>query len=180
MVEYEKWIKHELKIHKVRVHKWGKFNENETYYAYFNSRRVFIPIPECTYSLLIALHEIGHLVKGNHIYGYIAEYKAEMWAMSTALKKFKIKDIKYEISSKKYIYETLLEDIVFRLLPISKIHKSVIKWIGTTPNKIKKDAINLCSELKIEHKIQEKLEAEYIIMKYKPKKKKYEKKVVLF
>lgn len=153
MVEYEKWIKDELKENKVRVHRWGEFNEDEIYYAYFDSRRVYIPHPKCTYSMLIALHEIGHLVRGNHKYGYIAEYEAEMWAMNTALKKYKIKNKKYEMSSKAYVYENLLEDIVFRSLPICKIQKRIIKWIGISPHKIKRDAREYYLRIKEELKM---------------------------
>jgi hypothetical protein len=166
MVEYEKWIKDELKENKVRVHRWGKFHEDETYYAYFDSRRVYIPRPECTYSLLIALHEIGHLVKGNHKYGYIAEYKAEMWAMDTALSKYRIKNKKYEISSKAYVYENLLEDIVFRLLPIHKIQKRIIKWIGVSPRKVKKDATAYCLRIRKEFQILKELDAEDMLSQY--------------
>jgi hypothetical protein len=141
MVEYEAFIKDELKKHKIRVHKWGKFNENETYWAYFNSRRVYIPVPECSYSLLLSLHEIGHLVMGNHIYGHIAEYKAEMWAIRTAFERFNIKNEEYESTGRNYIYENILEDIMVRKMEIDEISKPIMKWVKTTPTKIKKSII---------------------------------------
>jgi hypothetical protein len=147
MVEYEKWIKDELKENKIRVHKWGEFNDNEIYYAYFESRRVYIPRPVCDYSMLIGLHEIGHLVRGNHIYGCIAEYEAEIWAINTAYKKYNIRNKEYELTGKDYIYNNLLEDIVFRLLPIEKIPKKIIKWVNKTPNIIKKDIITYYKEI---------------------------------
>ena len=163
MVEYEKWIKDELKENKVRVHKWGEFNDDETYYAYFESRRVYIPRPICSYSFLISLHEIGHLVKGNNKYGYIAEYEAEIWAISTASGKYQIKDRKYEMSSKVYVYETLLEDIVFRLLPIHEIQKQIIKWIGVSLFKIKKDAIAYCMKIRKEYQTLKELDSKYML-----------------
>ena len=144
---YIGWIKDELKLHSIRVHKWGKFDWDETYYAYFDSRRVYIPIPECTTSLFIALHEIGHIVKGERVYGYLAEYQAEQWALQRARIKYKIISKTYEDSARRYVYEHLLEDVVYRLLPIKKIQKKVIKWIGVTPEKIRKDALKLCRRL---------------------------------
>jgi hypothetical protein len=166
MVEYEKWIRNELKENKIRVHRWGEFNDDETYYAYFESRRVYIPRPICTYSLLIALHEIGHLVRGNHKYGYIAEYEAEMWAINTALKKYNIKNKKYETSSKVYVYENLLEDIVFRFLPLHKIQKRIIKWIGVSLHKIKKDVINFYGKIKKEYQILKEQVEKYSLPQY--------------
>jgi hypothetical protein len=147
MVEYEKWIKDELKENKVRVHRWGEFNENEIYYAYFDSRRVYIPRPKCSYSMLIALHEIGHLVKGNHIYGHVAEYEAEKWAINTAYKKYNIQDEAFELVGKEYIYNSLLEDITFRKFPIDKIQKRILKWINKTPDTVKTDVITYCIDV---------------------------------
>ena len=144
---YIGWVKDELKLNNVRVHKWGKFDWDETYYAYFDSRRVYIPIPECKTSLFIALHEIGHIVKGERLYGYLAEYQAEQWAIQVARDKYNIISKTYENSARKYVYDHILEDVVYRLLPIKRIQKKVMKWIGVTPEKIQKDALKVCTRL---------------------------------
>jgi hypothetical protein len=147
---YVQWIRDELTEHDVRVHRWGEFNWEETYYAYFDSRRVFIPAPQCKYSMLIALHEVGHIVKGERLYAYLAEYQAEKWAISTGAKKYGIVSKKYESSARDYVYQHLLEDVVFRQLPLTKIKKNVLKWIGVTTRKIRKDALRLCAKIREE------------------------------
>lgn len=140
---YKQWIVEQLDKHNVRVHRWRKFDWDETYYAYFDSRRVKIPIPECRYSLLIALHEIGHIVKGERTYGYLAEYHAEKWALHTAKSEYGITYKRYEQSAKVYVYTHLLEDIIIQHLPIKKIKPKVLKWIGVTIPKIERDVLKL-------------------------------------
>lgn len=143
--EYVNWIKDELKLHKIRVHKWGKFSEHETYYAYFDSRRVYIPVPKCDFSFLVALHEIGHLVVGNDFYGHIAEYNAEEWALQTAKTKYGIISEEYEESGKNYVYEQLIEDIAYRFFNYSNLNLKIKRWINIP----KKYIINDAEKLKI-------------------------------
>jgi hypothetical protein len=100
--------------------------------------------------MLIALHEVGHIVKGERLYAYLAEYQAEKWAISTAATKYGIVSKKYEKSARDYVYQHLLEDVVFRQLPLSKIKKTVLKWIGVTIQKIRKDALRLCGRIRAE------------------------------
>jgi hypothetical protein len=170
---YIDWVKSELKRHDVRVHRWRKFNWEETYFAYFDSRRVSIPIPECKYSLLIALHEIGHIVKGERLYAYLAEYQAEKWAMETAQSKYGITYKKYENSAKEYVYQHLLEDVVFRMLPLNKIQRKVLKWIGVTIPKIRRDALKVCNRVRRELAMDEDLE---VVASLTPRRKQVKKK----
>lgn len=157
---YIQWIRDELTEHDVRVHRWREFNWEETYWAYFDSRRVSIPVPQCKYSMLIALHEVGHIVKGERLYAYLAEYQAEKWAISTAANKYGFVSKKYESSARDYVYQHLLEDVVFRQLPLTKIKKNVLKWIGVTTQKIRKDALRLCARIRAEISTELDLEVE--------------------
>jgi len=145
---YIQWIKNELNQYDIKVQKWGEFNDTSMYYAYFNTNRVYIPIPQCDYSFLVSLHEIGHIVTGNNILGHIAEFSAEKWAVSTAKKKYKITNDEFISVGKEYIYECLLEDIIYRLFDYNQIDKNIQKWIGKNKKDIKQDAIIYYNEFK--------------------------------
>jgi len=148
--KYLFWIKNELKQHNVRVHRWGEFNndDDEIYYAYFNSRRVYIPIPKCDHSFLISLHELGHIVTGNDFYGHIAEYNAERWAINLAKKKYKIKNEEYEESAKDYVYEHLIEDIACRFFNYKLLDPKIKRWINVNKKDLFEDVNNFSIENK--------------------------------
>lgn len=145
---YIQWVKNELNQYNIKVQKWGEFNDTDMYYAYFNSNRVYIPIPQCDYSFLVSLHEIGHIVTGNNILGHIAEYTAEKWAVDVAKKKYKIINDEFITIGKDYIYENLLEDIVYRMFDYNQLDKNIQKWIGKSKRDIKYDSINYYNEFK--------------------------------
>jgi hypothetical protein len=147
---YIKWIKDELKKYNVRVHRWGEFIDDEIFYAYFDSRRVYIPIPECDYSFTLALHEIGHILLGNNKYGHIAEYNAEIWCLELAKEKYNIYDEEYELTAKEYVYEEILKDIIYQCLPPTKINPQILKWLETNPKTIKSDAQDFYLKVKDE------------------------------
>ncbi len=140
---YKRWVTEQLDKHGIKVHRWCKFDWDETYYAYFDSRRVKIPIPECTTSLLIALHEIGHIVRGDRMYTYLSEYHAEQWAINTAKSAYNIQSKKYEQSAKIYVYNHLLDDVAYRHLNPNRVRAAILKWIGVTVNKLQSDAKKL-------------------------------------
>ena len=146
--EYVYWVKDELKKNRIRVQRWGKFSPHEIYYAYFQSRRVYIPIPECDFSFMVSLHEIGHIVSGDSFYGHIAEYNAERWAIHRAKVKYGIINESFEESGKDYIYEQLIEDIIFRSFDYKKLDPNIKRWLKIPQKTILRDARQLYLNIK--------------------------------
>jgi hypothetical protein len=146
--QYVSWIKDELKGNKIKVHKWGKFSQDETYYAYFDSRKVYIPVPECEVSFLVSLHEIGHIVLGNSFYGHIAEYNAERWAIHRAKVRYGMISEEFEKSGKNYVYEQLIEDIVYRSFDHKQLDPNIKRWLKVPQKLIVRDAEELYMDIK--------------------------------
>jgi hypothetical protein len=149
--QYLSWVKDELKQHNIRVHRWGEFKEDEIYYAYFDTRRVYIPVPKCDYSFLVSLHEIGHIVSGDSFYGHIAEYNAERWAIHRAKVNYGIISQSFEESGKEYIYENLIEDMVFREFNYEQLDPNIKRWIKVPKKTTLRDAEELYTYVKTAH-----------------------------
>ena len=113
---------------------------NITYQACFDTHRVFIPLPVDDYALYVCLHEIGHLVTGEARYAYLQEYKAEKWAMMK-LKQHGYYKKNFEREARQYVVNIMYEDILFRGLQPSKVHKRIMEWIGRSEDSIRRGAI---------------------------------------
>ena len=136
----------------ITVRKWMPYNDrrssfrNVVYEAYFDAHQVSIPIPIDRYSFYVCMHEIGHLVCGDRMHGYNMEYVAEQWALRKC-KQYGCYTKEIEKRAKDYVYQALLEDIVFRIMPMSKIRPDVLTWIGVDDAKVHRDAVKYARKL---------------------------------
>lgn len=138
--KYTTWIKDELSITKTKVKKWILWNglEDSIYEAYFDTRSVVIPIPVCSFSFLVALHEIGHISTGDRNTNYLREYNAERWAIKRA-KEYNVSNAGYVKDAKKYVRAHIVHDVIHNSLDIQKIKPYVLEWIKTTHISIGKE-----------------------------------------
>jgi hypothetical protein len=138
--EYKNFIKAELKITNVKVKKWLKWHPDgdQGYEAFIEARRVCLPIPECEWSFLVGLHEIGHVSTGERLYSYLMEYNAEKWAIRRAKESYGIICPDYEEDAKNYVKDHLIENLVFSDLRLKKVKPYVLDWIGETQSSLTK------------------------------------------
>ena len=136
----------------ITVRKWMPYNDrrssfrNVVYQAYFDAHQVSIPVPIDRYSFYVCMHEIGHLVCGDRMHGYNMEYVAEQWALRKCIQYgYYTKAIEH--GAKKYVYQAMLEDIVFRVMKIQRIRADVVDWIGASTPKIRRDAIKYARKI---------------------------------
>lgn len=129
-------LKQQLTRINCRVRMWLPYEECQTYYAYFDTRSVIIPVPLCDYSYMVALHEIGHISEGERQYSYLQEYRADMWSIKTAKQTLNIESTQYVLEAKAYILEHLIYNIAHQGLKIEKIKPYVLKWLGHTPESV--------------------------------------------
>jgi hypothetical protein len=137
MKPYEDWLREQLKLTKVRVRRWKDWDPYTVYEAFIDARSVIIPKPVCDWSFLVALHEIGHISTGERLYGYLQEYNAEQWAIKRA-KTYGIESKSYVADAKRYVRKHLLEDLAYTTLPLEKVSKRVLEWLGDDIEKLKK------------------------------------------
>lgn len=135
--KYITWIKGELLITKTKVKKWVVWNnlESSTYEAYFDTRSVVIPIPVCSWSFLVGLHEIGHISTGDRNANYLREYNAERWAIKRA-KEYNVTNAGYVKEAKEYVKSHIIHDLIHTSLKAEKIKPYVLKWIKATPKSL--------------------------------------------
>lgn len=136
-----------LDKHGIRVRKWMKYDPADTYWADFEKHWTIIPIPDCSWSLYICLHEIGHLVKGSRSYSYLQEYHAEKYAHDR-LKDLGVKGYHTMVKhGKKYVLWNAVQDIILYDLNPNAIRKEVRAWLGVTPRRLKSLALKHCTLL---------------------------------
>lgn len=111
-----------------------------TYYACLETRRVFIPVPVDNYSLYICLHEIGHIATGSYQYAYLQEYHAETWALDK-LRKHGYYRKGFEKQARKYVLNTLYEDICLRFCKLDTIPLRIQRWLDRDRNRINRGAV---------------------------------------
>lgn len=94
-------------------------------------RHITIPTPNTPEKFFVALHEIGHIVKGYGSKLYITEYKAEIFAIEEA-RKSGLKEIyikRYEKIAKAYVLMAIAKGYRNHL-NLDKLNKKIINWIG--------------------------------------------------
>ncbi len=144
-------VRNYLNKYGIRVRKWMPYRGKRTsrdvvYEAFYDDHSVNIPVPVDRYSFYVCMHEIGHLVKGDRIYGYTQEYVAEQYAIAKLIKYgYYTKEI--EESARRYVYEHLIQDLVIRNLNPSKVSTKVIEWTGRTKEQARKRALRLAKLL---------------------------------
>lgn len=147
--QYFPTIRKLLDRHNIVVKKWVKFEKDtgQVFHTDIEERRVLLPIPVCSESAYICLHEIGHVVKGDRKYVYLSEYHAEQYAMKWG-EKMKLpqlaKHIKY---AHKYVLDNLMEDVLFRQLDPNAVRREVRAWLGMSPTLIKKKALRRATRI---------------------------------
>ena len=128
---YLGWVREQLNTVGCKVVKWKPWSRDDSYFAYFSERRVILPVPECEYSFLVCLHEIGHVSSGDRSHTYLHEYNAERWCISRA-KQYGIESKRYNAGAKRYVRMHIYQNVVRDQLDIAKIKPYVLKWIGTS------------------------------------------------
>ena len=130
---YKAWLQAQLKLTKVNVQRWLPWNPegDQGYQAYIHSRRVNIPIPECDWSFLVGLHEIGHVSTGDRLYSHLMEYNAERWAIRRGKEAYGIVCPAYELDAKEYVKYHLIKDLAFSELKLKQVKPYVLDWIET-------------------------------------------------
>ena len=122
------------------MRKWLPWDETELgYEAFIDRRQVTLPIPTCSWSFMVCLHEIGHVSVGDRVYGHLAEYAAEQWAIKRAAESYGIVDLDYIKDAKQYVWMHIISDVFHRNLQVSKIKPYVLKWVGATPKHVDLD-----------------------------------------
>lgn len=148
---YKKWLKEQLAITKTKVHRWFDWDPDaDVYQAYMESRRVAIPTPECDWSFLVCLHEIGHVSTGYRLDSYLMEYNAEKWAIKRAQTAYNVYSEEYVDDAKAYVKMHLVENLLFSELKIHKVKPYVLDWLNETPQTIAKHILDLDSANLIE------------------------------
>jgi hypothetical protein len=123
-------VRYYLNKHGIRVKEWYPHysaNDNHpdpnkrcvTYWADFHNHAVCIPVPVDDYSFYLAMHEIGHIVKGDGYWSHKIEYTAEQWALA-----------------KRYVRYHIYNDVAFHGYPTKNISNRILKWLNLTPSKI--------------------------------------------
>jgi hypothetical protein len=149
---YREWLKSELKITNTKVRKWLKWipEGDNGYQAFIESRQVNIPIPECEWSFMVGLHEIGHVSTGYRVHSYLMEYNAEQWAIKRAKQTYNIESAEYIQDAKDYVKDHLLENLLFSDLKIDKVKPYVLEWIGETKLSMSQQIIQMHNDGQIE------------------------------
>lgn len=145
---YSQWIKDQLHTVKCKVHQWKEWNEEGSYEAFIDTRRVIIPVPVDDWSFLVALHEIGHVSTGHRLYSYLMEYNAEQWAIKRAKDCYNIVCPEYEEDAKNYVRSKLLGELKYSELSIHQVKSYVLDWLGETKESILQlvDEVNFVEE----------------------------------
>ena len=139
-------VRYYLNKHGIRVKQWyPNYDANDnhpdpnkrcvTYWADYHNHAVCIPVPVDDYSFYLAMHEIGHLVKGDGYWSHKIEYTAEQWALAKCIT-YGMYDKKFEIEAKRYVRYHIYNDVVFHGYPTKKISNRILKWLNLTPSKI--------------------------------------------
>lgn len=133
---YKAWLQAQLKLTKVKVHRWLPWcpEGDQGYQAFISTRRVNIPIPECDWSFLVGLHEIGHVSTGERLYSHLMEYNAERWAIKRAKQSYGIECPEYVVDAKEYVKFHLLQDIACTDFSIDKVKPYVLDWLELDKN----------------------------------------------
>ena len=77
----EQHLKKLLKHYKIKVYQWSVGPNGK---AYYDLKQIKIPHPTDIQRFCVAMHEIGHVVKGKSSKLYRSEYNAEMFALEQA------------------------------------------------------------------------------------------------
>lgn len=139
-------VRYYLNKHGIRVKEWYPHysaNDNHpdpnkrcvTYWADFHNHAVCIPVPVDDYSFYLAMHEIGHIVKGDGYWSHKIEYTAEQWALAKCIK-YKMYSKKFETEAKRYVRYHIYNDVAFHGYPTKNISNRILKWLNLTPSKI--------------------------------------------
>lgn len=133
---YKRLVKEQLAVTNTKVRRWVEWDPTNCvdYEAYYETRKVSIPIPVCDWSFLVCLHEIGHISTGDRLYSYLAEYNAEKWAIKRAFSGYDIACKEYELDAKEYVKAHIDSDIRVHKLGLTDIRPYVLEWIYNPQN----------------------------------------------
>lgn len=129
-------LKQQLSRINCKIKMWLPYDEGQTYYAYFDTRSVIIPVPLCDYSYMVGLHEIGHISEGERQYSYLQEYRADVWSIKTAKQTLNVESVQYVLEAKAYVLEHLIYNIAHQGLKIEKVKPYVLEWLEHTPESL--------------------------------------------
>lgn len=137
---YLGYLREQLELTKVKVHKWLPWDDETVYEAFIEKRRVILPIPTCQWSFMVGLHEIGHVSTGERQYTYLQEYNAEKWAIARAKQHYGIVYPEYEKDARRQVWLHIVQNHLYYDLSLEKIKPYVLDWIGATVDQVALDA----------------------------------------
>jgi hypothetical protein len=143
---YLGWVREQLCTTKSSVRRWVDWNPDLDHYeAFYHTRQVTIPVPECEWSFLVCLHEIGHLSTGDRSHSYLSEYNAEQWAIKRAYERYGVHCPSYIEDAKRYVHSHILQNVLYYGLQVEKIKPYVLDWVGITAEQVL-DELQECAE----------------------------------
>lgn len=132
---YLNWVRKELKLVQCKVRRWYSWSHDKTYWAEPDTRSLWLPIPECEFSFMVCLHEIGHVDSGLRQHEYLSEYNAERWAIKRATR-YGVTNKKYEVEAKRYVRRVLYSNMIHDGISHMVVKPHVLRWIGTSHHRI--------------------------------------------
>lgn len=117
-----------------------------TYFANIESNSVCIPVPVDDYSFYLAMHEIGHIVKGEGYWSHKMEYYAEQWALAKCIK-YGYYSEKFEAEAKEYVLCHMCNDVLLYGYDAEKVSKRMLEWVKMTPKKLRNRAVKYAKNI---------------------------------
>jgi hypothetical protein len=146
-------LREQLKLTNTRVRKWVKWNPDSCEYeAFFHTRQVVVPVPDCEWSFLVGLHEIGHISTGPRLFTYLSEYNAEKWAIRRAKEQYGIVNEEYIQDAKNYVCNHLVNDLLQSYLSLDNVKPYVLDWIGLSKEEVLEQVREAVATFKIDPK----------------------------
>lgn len=148
-MRYYPYIKKLIDQYGVKVKQWIPYNHGtgQVFHADTDNNTVVLPIPVCSESAYICLHEIGHIVEGDRVYVYLMEYHAEQFAIKHG-KLLKLPQLQtHHKHAREYVLSNLVEDVLFRNLNPLSVRKDVRRWLGLKPQLLMKKSRRMASKI---------------------------------
>lgn len=150
-------VRYYLNEHGIRVKEWyPHYNANDndpdpfkryvTYWADFHNHAVCIPVPVDDYSFYLAMHEIGHIVKGDGYWSHKIEYTAEQWALAKCIK-YGYYHKAFEREAINYVLYHMCNDILLYGYNADKVSKRMLEWVKMTPRKLRNRAVKYAQNI---------------------------------
>jgi len=112
--------------HGIRVRRWRRSMSG---CAYRLRREIEIPKVTSVQTFGVAMHEIRHILQGEELKGYLAEFDAERFAIGE-IERFGLSAETYVACAKGYVLSAMVKAHNRRRLAKAKIPLEVREWLG--------------------------------------------------